>query len=925
MKIRTKLWLSFGTFVGILTVVIVAGYAGHTHMRGQVKEVIERDTRVIANSHQIMKLVVDMETGERGFVITGRDEYLEPYHNALNEFDELLAVQRDLLTDEPDQLARLKRIEALVTQWQDRTGRPEIQARRDLTNRESHESRLKSLVLSGMGRETFDQLRQATGPMLEAFEYDGNIVAARLVSQFEKAMLDQETGQRGYLLTGQEAFLEPFQAGGTQADESLENLQNIIDTAHDRKQTREDVVLLDKQFEEWLAAKQGGLDSLKIETEYNAMVDRLDQLAKRFEVARNDTLSIATANTLASLGAVATAHSRREQSEDAGTLEALQEEVNLFKQSLAKISTVNDRAYDISKMQQALDDLKAIAYRWRSESALPEIQSRRDMDASPETLSTLADKLAEGEGKTIMDAIRTEIDALLHIENENLDKRILATSQYVTTSTRVGIGLGVGALVLTCLFVMVFTRMIARPITELADGLDAISLGDRVRRIKVKTHDEVGQLAESFNKLSGQLLALEERQVLTDALSEAKEKAEAANLAKSAFLANMSHEIRTPLTAILGYGDILRDEQIDAERRIQAIDTINTAGKHLLAIINDVLDLSKIEAEKMVVEKIDTPLIGIVREVESLMRSRAVGKGVRFETAMTCAMPDRIMSDPTRLRQILMNLAGNAIKFTEIGEVSITLSTRQLDDNQRLVIEVKDTGIGLTPEQADRLFQAFGQANETVTRKHGGTGLGLTISRRLAGLMGGTVTLAHTKLGEGSCFEIDLPLEPAEEAKWVDQLDVVNPAGSVRKVEQEKPLSLTGRILLAEDGPDNQRLISFHLRKAGATVEIADNGRIALEMIEKSEEVGEPYDLLLTDMQMPEMDGYTLAGTLRGRGSKLPIVALTAHAMAEDRAKCEAAGCDDYASKPIDRALLIETCASWIGQQGGDSRMAKSA
>jgi CheY-like chemotaxis protein/anti-sigma regulatory factor (Ser/Thr protein kinase) len=274
-------------------------------------------------------------------------------------------------------------------------------------------------------------------------------------------------------------------------------------------------------------------------------------------------------------------------------------------------------------------------------------------------------------------------------------------------------------------------------------------------------------------------------------------------------------------------------------------------------------------------------------------------------------LPDRIESDPTRLRQILMNLAGNAIKFTEAGRVTITASARDQGGQARLVIDVEDTGSGITAEQTGRLFTAFEQADDTMSRKHGGSGLGLAISRRLANLMDGDVTLLHSEPGKGSCFRLTLPLDPVQGAAMVQRLDAVD---GVRSKIVVATGTLTGRILLAEDGLDNQRLIAFHLKKAGAAVDFAENGRIALDMFDRAVATGTPYDLLLTDMQMPEMDGYTLARTLRQRGSKLAIIALTAHAMAEDKGRCMAAGCDDYASKPIDRSTLLATCAAWIGR-----------
>ncbi|MCX5691590.1 MAG: ATP-binding protein, partial [Planctomycetota bacterium] len=396
-------------------------------------------------------------------------------------------------------------------------------------------------------------------------------------------------------------------------------------------------------------------------------------------------------------------------------------------------------------------------------------------------------------------------------------------------------------------------------------------------------------------------------------LREAQARAEMASQTKSAFLANMSHEIRTPLTAILGFADLLREDGnlvAAPELRVQTIDTIRNAGVHLLTVINDILDLSKIEADKMTVERIDTPLVGVLCEVESLMTPRAQGKGVAVATQLRTPVPERIMSDPTRLRQILMNLAGNAVKFTEAGCVTIAAAIENRTHLPWLIIDVEDTGPGMTPEQAGCLFQAFGQADQTVTRKHGGTGLGLTICRRLARLMGGDVSMARTEPGQGSCFRIELPMEVVQGSRTIHRIDEVGLVTA--NAAAPAAVKLTGRILLAEDGIDNQRLIGFHLRKAGATVEVAGNGRIAMEMIDRSIAAGTPFDLLLSDMQMPEMDGYSLTRTLRDRGEKLPIIALTAHAMADDRAKCVAAGCDDYVSKPIDKMVLLNTCNTWL-------------
>ncbi len=417
-------------------------------------------------------------------------------------------------------------------------------------------------------------------------------------------------------------------------------------------------------------------------------------------------------------------------------------------------------------------------------------------------------------------------------------------------------------------------------------------------------------------------------------LVEARTSAEAASRAKSEFLANMSHEIRTPLTAILGYADLLQEDgdlSRAPERRKETIATIRRAGEHLLTIVNDILDLSKIEAGRMEMESVEFEPQAVLASVESLVGARAEEKGVRLTLSTGTALPERALGDPTRLRQILLNLAGNAVKFTEEGGVRISASVvpqpapgpgRGLGDAapERAVLEVlfEDSGLGMSAEQADRLFRPFSQADASVTRRQGGTGLGLTISRRLARLMGGDVTLDWTEPGKGSRFRLRLPLDVPAGARWLEGLGANQRSATDSKVRAA--IRIGGRVLLAEDGIDNQRLISFHLRSAGATVDIAENGLVALSMLVQARAEGHPYDLLVSDMQMPELDGYSLARRLREQGDPIAIVALTAHAMSDDRARCIDAGCDDYATKPIDRQALLATCRAWLGRRHGEGR-----
>ncbi|NLX20683.1 MAG: response regulator [Phycisphaerae bacterium] len=423
---------------------------------------------------------------------------------------------------------------------------------------------------------------------------------------------------------------------------------------------------------------------------------------------------------------------------------------------------------------------------------------------------------------------------------------------------------------------------------------------------------EEANFASSLADQVSLILDAADRKHREQELRQAMEAAETANRAKSVFLANMSHEIRTPMTAILGFADVLLDSARAAGLDPDGIDaahTIKRNGEHLLRLISDILDLSKIEAKKVVIESVPFSPCALVAEVQSLMRVWAEAKGLEFRVEVEGGIPATIQTDPTRLRQIIVNLVSNAIKFTEKGTVRVLVRfLPKGPDGPTLQVDVIDTGIGLTEEQTSRLFQPFSQADASTTRRFGGTGLGLLISKRLAELLGGTVALIDSRPNEGTHFRATVATGAVEDLITPDDPTaplVIAPEKS-RPSHQEASAKLSCRILLAEDGPDNQRLIAHLLRKAGAEVTVVPNGQLAVDAALASSESGQPFCIILMDMQMPVLDGYEATRLLRQKDYTRPIIALTAHAMASDRQKCLDAGCDDYATKPISRNELLK-------------------
>jgi signal transduction histidine kinase/ActR/RegA family two-component response regulator len=441
------------------------------------------------------------------------------------------------------------------------------------------------------------------------------------------------------------------------------------------------------------------------------------------------------------------------------------------------------------------------------------------------------------------------------------------------------------------------------------DVTDRVKTNSRRKKAEMRWKRARATAAESAERL---------KQTVTE-LELARHRAEEAARAKSEFLANMSHEIRTPMTAILGYTDLMLDE-VDAEtQQGELLRTVKRNGNFLLEIINDILDLSKIEADKLILERVRCKPLEIAQDATSMMNLRVKERNLELQLTIQSPIPDSFDGDPTRLRQILVNLLSNAIKFTSHGRVELQLGYRPPADGSEcgeLTFAVKDSGIGMTSEQLGKLFRPFTQADSSTTRKFGGTGLGLTISRRLANMMEGDLTVA-SEYGVGSTFTLTIP---ATSAQFVTETTraAEEVTESPAKVTIDGAGVLAGRqVLVAEDGADNQKLIRFLLKKAGAEVFLVENGQLAVDYLLHATQAGDLPDVVLMDMQMPVLDGYSATRRLRDLGFDRPIVALTAHAMGGDRDKCLDAGCTNYVTKPIDRQKFFGTICQVISDYEG--------
>jgi signal transduction histidine kinase/CheY-like chemotaxis protein len=825
MKLNIKNKILFGSCLTLFLVMILAFIANQSiKTMVQTAERVDHTHLVLEHAFNIEKLFLDMETGQRGFLISGKDEFLEPYESGKEQLIKKLSDAKALTADNPAQVERLVEIEKTIELWNAKAGVPEIDKRKEVAQNSTAISDLEVLESRTVGKGIFDNIRYEIDVISSEFDQEKNLKGKILLLELFNSLLDMETGQRGFLLTGDEKSLKPFTNGLNELGENIKALETFSDKAKGRR---------------------------------------------------------------------------------------------ILRRSIDRVGLLIDQ--------------------WLEKSADPEIQARYLVNHLPSKMSDVTALIEAGTGKRIMDGLRSKLLIFKQVENELMAVRRMEADRGVLVAQSVIIFGTLIILLLSLIGSFWIAGNISKPLNILKLASAEIGKGIYPGKIYIDSKDEVADLGNAFESMTDKIKTNENEMLLKrkeaekaqlaaesartqaelsreeaeraklaaesartqaelsrEEAFEAQKDADKANQAKSIFLANMSHEIRTPLNAVLGYAQILQRDESLSEQQYEAIQTINKSGNHLLGLINDILDISKIEAGKQELNKTEFDLGALMNELRSVFSARCKEKKLAFEMEEYAEGETPVNGDLGKLRQVLLNLIGNAVKFTESGSVGCRLSKQA--SNSQFMFEVTDTGAGIPDDAQKSIFEPFKQDKEGINK--GGTGLGLAISHKQVSQMGGELEV-DSEPGKGSRFHFSILLERREGGKPESNKNSENNYENVVGIKDEYKI----KALVVDDIKENRDVLGLFLQNLGLVVKKAENGKVALEQIENDE----PH-IIFMDIRMPVMDGIEAFHKVKENypQKNIKIICITASTLRHEQENYIKMGFDSYVPKPFKHNEILE-------------------
>ncbi len=899
-----------------------------SELRELRRSVSELDSSSVGRAHrqaqvlsmQMLASVSEIENLLAQFMITGDETISARLHDQDLAFDEVIVAATVLASSEFEAEQRshvLGVVDAIrdhKRDWVDRTITPVLMEERQFGELEvTTRQFIQEVLVRAKGKSILDEMRTIFETLRVAFEEEQHLEGVGLVLDLAKAMVDQETGQRGFLITGDESFLAPFHSGREDFAAEIPRLKLLIDSYYDPVIIHARIDEIEKLATRWrteageteIALRRGvgengvtieNIQDLLAQGHGKVLMDRqrrvLDQLDQFFAESSKASAQFLVASILKDVVDQETGQRGFLLTGIETFLEPYHDGAEALALHLAQLRTLVGTGFDKTDLLQLVERLRLLQEDWLLQAARPEIALRREINNSAASMADVTALIESETGKKIIDEIRAELADFISVETDLMESR----TKEATEATSVAITLinssTLVAILLALLVAFAVSGAIVRRLHQLVEATRSVAAGDYSHASLEESDDEIGTLAASFN-------------TMTKALDTSRTELKKASAIKGDFLAHMSHEIRTPMNGVVGVLDLLKETSLN-EDQSQLVKTMQTSSSSLLTIINDILDYSKIESGMMVFTRTRLDLGKLLDNVVYLYDGKASQKGLELTSSLKSENARFVLGDEVRIMQILNNLVSNAIKFTSRGAVTLEARCTSSEQSQlSICFSVQDSGIGIAPEALDDVFKDFVQVDNSTTRRFGGTGLGLSISHKLTTLMNGRLWLEST-LGVGTTFYCELPLESAD-APVATELKATQVDAEDAPKARESFSDL--RVLLVEDNEVNQFVARSMLAKLGCEVETAANGQLAVDLCRERD-----FQIVFMDCQMPVMDGFTATRALREHeqdGAHVPIIALTANAMQEDRERCLAAGMDDYLAKPIRIQALHEALSKW--------------